>query len=163
VIGNVSIARVETPDDDVRALIDELDRALTEGYEPEQHHGLALEAIFATGVRFFVASLDGAPVGCGGVALLDGYAEVKRMYVRERVRGRGVARAVLARLEAEARSCGARILRLETGDRQHAAIRLYERAGFARCPAFGPYAAMPPRAIATSIFYEKRLDVADGP
>jgi len=33
-------------------------------------------------VRFFVASLDGEPVGCAGVALFEGFAEVKRMYVR---------------------------------------------------------------------------------
>ena len=45
-------------------------------------------------------------------------------------------------------------LRLETGERQHAAIRFYEKAGFHRCAAFGDYARMPPHAIATSVFFE---------
>ena len=46
---------------------------------------------------------------------------------------------------------------LETGDAQRAAIRLYERAGYTRCAAFGPYAAMPLHAIEHSVFFEKRL------
>jgi len=36
-------------------------------------------------------------------------------------------------------------------------MRFYEREGYAKCSAFGPYAAMPPNAIATSVFYEKVL------
>jgi hypothetical protein len=38
-----------------------------------------------------------------------------------------------------------------------AAMRFYERAGYERCGAFGPYAEMPLNAIATSVFYEKTL------
>jgi putative acetyltransferase len=79
------------------------------------------------------------------------------MYVRPEARGRGVADAVLARVEVEARAAGLAVLRLETGDRQHAAMRFYERAGFRRCDAFGAYAAMAPAAIATSVFYEKAI------
>jgi hypothetical protein len=44
-----------------------------------------------------------------------------------------------------------------TGDRQLDAIRLYERSGFRRCDAFGEYASMTPHAVATSVFFEKRL------
>jgi hypothetical protein len=36
---------------------------------------------------FFVAWLDDVAVGCGGVALLDGYAALKRMFVAESARG----------------------------------------------------------------------------
>jgi hypothetical protein len=36
-------------------------------------------------------------------------------------------------------------------------MRFYERAGYVQCAAFGPYATMPPNAIATSVFYEKTL------
>ena len=142
---------------DVRALVGELDAELLVDYPPEQRHGLSIDAIFQPHVRFFVARLDGAAAGCGGVALLDGYAEVKRMYVRPSVRGRGVAAALLARLESEARDSGRDLLRLETGDRQLDAIRLYERAGFRRCDAFGAYASMPAHRVATSVFFEKKL------
>ena len=51
--------------------------------------------------------------------------------------GQGVAEAVLARIEEEVRSAGLPLLRLETGNRQVAAMRLYMRTGFRECPAFG--------------------------
>ncbi len=156
----ITIELARLPTDEVRALIGELDRVLVAEYSPEQRHGLALDAIFQPQVRFFLARLQGMAVGCGGVALFDGYAEVKRMYVRDVARGRGVAQAVLARLEAEARGAGLALLRLETGDRQGAALRLYERAEFRRCAAFGAYVAMEPQAVATSVFMEKRLEAA---
>src|SRR6202012_100938 len=106
----------------VRKLIAELDQTLSAEYPPEQRHGLALDAIFQPHVRFFVARLNGEAVGCGGGALFDGFAEVKRMYVREAARGHGVAQALLQQLEAEARKAGLSVLRLETGDQQHAAM-----------------------------------------
>jgi putative acetyltransferase len=153
----VRIERMTAATDDVRLLIGELNQTLAAEYLPEQQHGLALEALFQPHVRFFLARLNGAAIGCGGVALFDDFAEVKRMYVREPARGRGVAQALLTRIEAEARLAGFFILRLETGERQTAALRLYAGAGFRPCAAFGDYATMPPEAIATSIFMEKRL------
>ncbi len=143
--------------DEVRQLVGELDQVLSAEYPPEQRHGLALDAIFQPHMRFFIARMDGKLAGCGGMALFSGFAEVKRMYVRDRARGRGVAQALLQRIERDALAGRVTRLRLETGDRQQAAMRLYERAGFCRCAPFGPYAAMPPQAIATSVFYEKLL------
>jgi len=91
------------------------------------------------------------------MALFDDFAEVKRMYVREAARGRGVAQALLTRIEMETRVTRFVVLRLETGERQTAALRFYARAGFQPCAPFGDYATMPPEAIAASIFMEKRL------
>jgi putative acetyltransferase len=151
----ISVELIASPSHEVRELIAELEQILGAEYPPEQRHGLSIDAIFQPHVRFFVARMDGRAVGCGGVALFHDFAEVKRMYVRPEARGRGVADAVLKRLEAEASAAVLAVLRLETGDRQLAAMRFYERAGFRRCNAFGAYAAMPPSAIATSVFYEK--------
>jgi putative acetyltransferase len=153
----ISIELAAVPNDEVRVLVDELETILAAEYPPEQRHGLALDAIFQPHIRFFVARQDGAAVGCGGIALFDGFAELKRMYVRETVRGRGVASALLARLEETARAAGSPLLYLETGTSQLAAQRFYEREGFRRCAAFGDYAAMPLQAIATSIFMQKPL------
>jgi putative acetyltransferase len=153
----IAVEQVREPNDDVRALVAELEEVLSAEYPPEQRHGLSLDAIFQPHVRFFLARQGGAAVGCGGVALFSDFAEVKRMYVRAAARGRGAARALLARIEAEARDGGHAILRLETGTRQLAALRFYERSGFARCPVFGAYAGMPPSAVATSVFFEKHL------
>ena len=146
---------VQSPTDEVRALIAELDAVLAGPYAPEQRHGLSVERIFQPGVLFFVARLGGEAVGCGGVAFDDGFAEVKRMYVRPRARGRGIADAIVARIEQEARARGARRLTLETGDAQLAAIKFYQRVGFNRCGAFGAYASMPPPAVVRSVFFEK--------
>ena len=157
---DVTVERAATATGEVRALIEELDQVLSAEYPPEQRPGLALDAIFAPRVRFFMARLDGAAVGCGGVALFPDFAEVKRMYVREVARGRGVARALLAEIEREATAGRLVLLRLETGTRQAAALRFYQRAGFRRCAPFGAYAGMAPQAIATSIFLEKPLGVA---
>jgi len=156
-VEDLVIEFVAAATEEVRALIGELDQVLSEGYPPEQRHALSLDAIFQPHVRFFLARLGAAAVGCGGVALFPDFAEVKRMYVRETARGRGVADALLARIEGEAREAGLAVLRLETGTKQVAAIRLYSRVGFETCPPFGAYAAMPPRAIATSVFFEKRI------
>jgi putative acetyltransferase len=153
----VEIEPITKATDDVRLLIGELDQVLAAEYLPEQQHGLALEALFQPHIRFFLARLNGVAIGCGGIALFDDFAEVKRMYVRETARGRGVAQALLTRIETEARVAGCVVLRLETGERQVAALRFYARAGFRPCAAFGDYAAMRPEAIATSIFMEKRL------
>src|SRR5262249_49422273 len=134
-----------------RALTGDLAAAAVAAYEPHQRHGLSLDQLFEPHVRFFLARLDGAAVACGGVALFDDYAEVKRMYTRATVRGRGIAKAVLRRLEEEARASGKTVLRLETGHLQPEAVGLYRRAGFIGCGAFGHYAQMPARDIELSL------------
>jgi putative acetyltransferase len=157
----IEIAQVLQATDEVRELVAELDQVLAAEYPPEQRHGLSLDAIFQPHIRFFVARMNGELAGCAGLALCGDFAEVKRMYVREGARGRGLAQALLRRLEQEALSAGLPKLRLETGERQHAAMRLYESAAFRRCEPFGAYAAMRPEAIATSVFYEKLLTTAE--
>ena len=94
------------------------------------------------------------------MALFPDFAEVKRMYVRNVTRGRGVAQALLARIERETRGVGLTLLRLETGVRQAAALRFYRRAGFQICEPFGAYATMAPQAVATSVFLRKQLEAA---
>jgi putative acetyltransferase len=154
----VAIEQVLAPTRELQELIGELDAALGANYEAHQRHGLSIAQLFEPHVRFFVARLDGNAVGCGGVALFDDYAEVKRMYTRPAVRGRGVAKALLRRIESEARTSSKTALRLETGPYQREAIGLYQSMGFTGCGAFGGYAAMPPRNIAMSLFFEKRHD-----
>jgi putative acetyltransferase len=154
----ITVELVADATDDVRVLIGELDQILSAEYPPEQRHGLTLDAIFAPDIRFFLARSNGLAMGCGGVAFFAGFAEVKRMYVRDVARGRGVAQALLARIEKEALNSGFVLLKLETGVRQLAALRFYRRAGFRECAAFGAYATMAPQAIATSVFLQKQLE-----
>jgi putative acetyltransferase len=74
------------------------------------------------------------------------------MYVLQAVRRTGVARRILAALEASAVRMGYKIMRLETGSRQLPAMALYESFGFERIAPFGEYVNDP-----TSVCYEKRI------
>jgi putative acetyltransferase len=156
-MAGVAVEPVAAPDAEVGLLIGELNDELGALYSAEQRHGLALDAIFQPHIRFFVARLAGEPVGCGGVAFCDGFAEIKRMYVRRRARGQGVADAIMVRLETETARAGLGLLRLETGVYSGAAIAFYRRRGFAACGAFEPYRSMPPASVVTSIFMQKPI------
>jgi putative acetyltransferase len=153
----LTLDRVDRPTGDARALIEELDAELAVGYEPHQCHGLSIEKLFRPHIAFFIARENGEPVGCGGIAFEDGFAELKRMYVRPSWRGKGVVQAILARLEQEARDRNATRLTLETGDVLHAAMKVYRRAGFTPCPPFGHYKDLPAPTIERSRFFEKRI------
>lgn len=104
---------------------------------------------------FLVGRLGGVPMSCGGwrrVPGEDGLAEIKRMYVAEGYRRRGLARVVLAELEASARAAGVRRIRLETGHRQPEAMALYDTSGYVRIENYGVY-----RKHATSTCFAKDL------
>lgn len=95
---------------------------------------------------FFVGYLGDDPVASGAwrrtsvdVLGTAATAEIKRMYVVPRARGRGHARAMLAHLEATAAASGLESLVLETGIAQPEAIALYASCGYTRVPGFGFY------------------------
>jgi len=83
----IRIERAHAATPEARELVHELEQALAGLYDNDQRHGLSLDVLFEPGVRFFVAALDAMPAGCGGFALLDDHAEVKRMYTRPFARG----------------------------------------------------------------------------
>jgi GNAT superfamily N-acetyltransferase len=93
---------------------------------------------------FLLARLDGRPAGCGGFSRFDQTtAELRRMYVVPEARGRGLGKALVAWLLEAARDAGYKRVRLETGNRQHEALSLYQAAGFESIPCWGPYATDP--------------------
>jgi GNAT superfamily N-acetyltransferase len=106
---------------------------------------------------FLVARWSGRPIGCGALRCLRGPAlmnelgprvgELKRMYVAPEMRGKGIGRALLTRLEAEADALDLARLVLETGTRQVEALALYRRAGFTEIPAYGEYGASPGTSV----------------
>jgi GNAT superfamily N-acetyltransferase len=69
----------------------------------------------------------------------DGDAELKRMFVVAQMRGRGLARRLLAALEEDARAAGRTRMVLETGTEQPEAIALYTSSGYEPCTKFGYY------------------------
>ncbi|OWP23699.1 hypothetical protein CBF90_01250 [Microbacterium sp. AISO3] len=90
-----------------------------------------------------VTDAAGEAIGHGALRDLehDGIRdlEIKRVYVRPRARGLGASRALLAELERIARDRGAARVILQTGDRQHDAVVLYERLGYTPIPIYAPY------------------------
>lgn len=95
---------------------------------------------------FLVAYLGGEPVGCGGWRShgdAGDTAELKRMYTDPAVRGRGVARAMLAAVERSARAHGRARIILECGDKQPEAIALYKSSGYVQIENFGYYRGAP--------------------
>lgn len=93
---------------------------------------------------FFVGYVDDEPVATGAwrrgeVLGFEGVptAEVKRMYVVPPAQRRGLAREMLAHLEATARAAGVEVLVLETGTRQPEAIALYTSSGYDPVAGFG--------------------------
>jgi putative acetyltransferase len=142
----VSIDITVTPVDLRNAQVLQLIEALTtelaaEGYTAEQTFGYSPEQLSRSAVHLVGAYLAGRLVGIGGLELQDeNIAELKRFYVIPEHRGRGVADAVIAALVTHGREHGVTLLQLETGDRQHAAIRFYARHGFVVVPRFQPYA-----------------------
>lgn len=141
---------------DVIALIEALDAYQIPLYPAESHHGIDMAALSQPNVLFAVArDGEGRAVACGAIVVGPTYGELKRMYTLPSHRGQGIARALLALLESEARSRDVCQFTLETGYLQHDAIGLYERLGYRRCGPFGDYAEDP-----NSVFMSKHSEPA---
>ncbi len=155
------VIAVERPDQpEVVALLDRLDAYLASLYAPQDNHILSVDELLAPAVRFVVARVDGAVAGCAAARRMPGepatdgaaYGEVKRMMVDPAHRGQRIGARLLAAIEAGLRDDGIAQALLETGRDQHAALRLYERAGYTRRGAFAGY---PDNGL--SVFLHKRL------
>lgn len=151
----MEIRRESFDSETARALADALEAELLATYDGDPGSGgLPAASIFEPpGGVFVVGWEDGEAVACGGIARYDeATAEIRRMYVVPKARGRGLSRRVLTALEDEARALGYSLVRLETGRLQTEAIGLYASAGFGPIPRYGPFANDP-----RSVCFEKRL------
>ena len=107
------------------------------------------------GGQLLLATDDGAPAGCVALRGIGGGAcEMKRMFVPEEFRGRGVGRALAAAIIAQARSLGYQRMRLDTSIRQDEARRLYAKLGFR---TIEPYYELPEEMRRWLVFMELEL------
>ena len=104
------------------------------------------------GSLFVIAySPKGEAVGCGAIRpMVDGTAELKRMYAR--AKGIGIGKTILSYLEANAKVFGYSALRLETRLINVKAVSFYESAGYKRIPNYGKYVGRP-----EAVCFEKLL------
>lgn len=153
---DVTIAEEPALQDDVRAMVAELNAETLRHYAPHECHHLTVEQMAESTTTVFVARRAGQAIAMGALRRHgEGLGEVKRMYTRPDAQGLGVGAAILSAITAKARGEGLTRLALETGDRLAAAVRLYERAGFTACGPFADYTQEP-----TSLFMDRPLSPA---
>lgn len=110
----------------------------------------SLEADARDGV-VLLAYDDGRAVACGSLRRFDADTlEVKRMFVDQGARGRGLGREMLSALEEAALARGCRRIVLDTASSLVEAAALYASAGYVEIARYNdnPYAAR---------WYEKKL------
>jgi putative acetyltransferase len=121
-------------------LIAELDADLLARYPGEPVNGIEPAQFREAAGYFVVARVDDQLAGCGAFRpYSDATIELKRMFVRSMYRGRGLGRAIVLALEAEARRRGYVESILETARRMPEAIALYRGCGYETTPRYGQY------------------------
>lgn len=121
----------------------ELADRFEEGFDPAKGNATTEVDFSPPRGSFVIARLDGNPVGCGALRMIDAEtAEVKRMWVAPSARGLGVASRMLRKLEAIAAGFGANTVCLDTNRSLKEAQSLYRREGYAEIARFNdnPYA-----------------------
>lgn len=142
----VTIARESPLGADLALLFARHTAAMHAETPPESIHMMDAGHLAAPGIVFSVMREGGRPIGMGAWKRIDaGHAEIKSMHILAEVRGRGLARAMLAHLMAEAAAAGITRLSLETGVQPGfaAARTLYAQAGFVPCGPFEGYGPDP--------------------
>ena len=121
------ILRTNSDNPDFKKLTDELDIELCRIYNtnPEDYE----EYNRITGLSTVVLAYENEEaVGCGCFKIFnDKTVEIKRMFIVEEERGKGIASAILAELESWAKELGYSEAVLETGKGQPNAIRFYKK------------------------------------
>lgn len=151
-MNDVFVQRVDWTDTRAAALRDEMEAEMNAIYagsfdtiKPETRALLSSSFDVIPGtIIATVAAFDGdrmlgqAGLRWHGVGIL----EVKKVMVDVAARGRGISRLMMVELELVARELGVTTLILQTGDRQPAAINLYESLGYVLTPPYAPFELM---------------------
>jgi putative acetyltransferase len=151
----LTIRRDDLSGPEIRALLEEHLRSMYAITPPESVHALDIAELRQPDVTFWSAWSGSELVGCGALRELDPrHGEIKSMRTVSARRRRGVGRAMLTHIVAEARRRSYERLSLETGSMAQfePARRLYASFGFAVCAPFGDYREDP-----NSVFMTRAL------
>ncbi|MEJ0056452.1 MAG: GNAT family N-acetyltransferase [Bacteroidota bacterium] len=135
-----NLRRTDSANPDFLSLVKMLDKDLLQRYKSDQSFFDQFNKLDSI-KHVIVAYRDGIPAGCGSIKKYDKDSmEVKRMFVEERYRGKGIAGQVLNALEKWAKELNYSSCILETGDKSPEAIALYKKSGYQVIPNYGQYA-----------------------
>ena len=149
----IKVIRTNSENEDFRELVKMLDAdlAVRDGDE----HSFYAQFNKIDKIRETVVAYENEKaVGCGAFKKYESSAaEIKRMYVREESRGRGIAAEILTELENWAKELDFTEFVLETGLKQPEAIKLYQKSGYEIIPNYGQY-----EGIENSVCMRKSID-----
>lgn len=128
----------------LRSYYAELNEVFPEGFDPDAWANLTPDETRAPTGCFVLMRYGGETIGCGAVkTLAPGVGEIKRMWIRNDMRGGGLGAKLLAELEHQARHLGHSIVRLDTSAHLPIAIAMYRKHGYVEIDPYNdnPYAA----------------------
>ena len=109
----------------------------------------------APGGSLLLASIDSEPAGCVALRKIDDRTcEMKRMFVYDQFKGKGVGNALAKAIIEEAHRIGYSVMKLDTSFRQIEAQKLYQKFGFLKTE---PYYSLPQKLKDWLVFMELKL------
>lgn len=168
----IAVRRIAHADDAPRAglsglLVDTVDRGASVGFFAPMQTATAdgywddVLARLGPTLLLWVAEEDGAVAGSVQLALCEREngrhrADVQKLFVHGRHRGRGIASMLMANLEAQARACARSLLILDTLAGSDAEA-IYRHLGWIRAGAIPDFAAFPDGTLHPTVYYYKIL------
>ena len=146
------IKRTDSDDHDFKKLIKKLDEYLkiVDGDDHDFYDQYNKTDAIKNVILYYE---DKFAIGCGAFKKYDDdTVEIKRMYVSEVHRGKGIGAIILKELELWAAELNYNSTILETGKKQVEAISLYKKCGYDLIPNFGPY-----ENVTTSVCMKKLI------
>jgi GNAT superfamily N-acetyltransferase len=145
-----TLQRTDVSNPDFRELVKllDIDLQLSDGEE----HAFFAQFNGTDNIKHVVVAYEnGVAVGCGAFReFKEGTAEIKRMFVREDFRDKGIGKLILQELEDWVLELSFLRCILETGRNRPEAMAFYERNQYREISNFGPY-----QGVINSVCYEK--------
>ena len=135
----VRLVKTVSVNQDFQALVALLDQRLlvTDGHE---FSFFAQYNKTNTIKNVIVAYYNDVPAGCGAFKkFTENTVEIKRMFVKEEFRGKGISKTILSALEDWAKELSYTESVLETGAMLDVAIQLYKKSGYEIIPNYAQY------------------------
>ena len=135
----VKIIEVSPDNKEVKELINKLDKFQISLYGIEYCNLDSIEELKENKAYILGAYVDETLVGIGAVKLFETYGELKRMFLEEAYRGKGIAEKIIWKLENHIEKMGLKKIYLETGYLQKSALNFYKKLGYYEVEQFGSY------------------------